>query len=651
MGKPTGFKEFERVVTPYADPLVRLKTFDEFGERVPEEHLRQQAARCMDCGVPFCQSTTGCPIDNLIPEWNDLVYQGRWREALDRLHRTNNFPEFTGRVCPAPCEGACVLGIHDPAVTIKNIEQAIVDRGFAEGWIDAMPPASETGKKVAIVGSGPAGLAAAQQLRRVGHTITVYERDDRIGGLLTYGIPNMKLDKQIVERRLEQMRREGVRFVTGVEIGKDTTLEELEEEHDAVLLAVGATRPRDLPIEGRELGGVHFAMKYLTQATRTVLGDGNEGFIDAAGKKVVVIGGGDTGTDCIGTALRQGCEGLVNFELMARPPDERAEDNPWPEWPRIFRVDYGHAEAAAKLGRDPREYGVLSKRFVDDGKGNVAGIETVRVRWTKGDDGRMTMEEIPDSTEVFEADLVFLAMGFLGPEDVAVEGLERDARSNVVAEYGRYQTSREGTFAAGDCRRGQSLVVWAIAEGRGAAHAIDAFLMGGKRSANPGLRWLAKAHDAFAGEEDQATSRPGGGSERPASRRVAIGGVGGAVGGGASRNPSFRPSHPVMAAEPMAKVVSTPRGQRVPETSTTAKVGPLSQFQKSQPRSVSTKTIALQTTMPITEGIGMPRVSFAMKPTITTDPATRSSSCSAINMGSRITTLRRSRRPSVSSHH
>ncbi|HJL26878.1 MAG TPA: glutamate synthase subunit beta, partial [Polyangiaceae bacterium LLY-WYZ-15_(1-7)] len=475
---------------PYADPLVRLKTFDEFIEPVDEGQLKTQGARCMDCGVPFCQSETGCPIDNLIPEWNDLVYRGQWREALDRLHKTNNFPEFTGRVCPAPCEGACVLGIHEPAVTIKNIEQAIIDKGFAEGWVKARPPEKETGKSVGVVGSGPAGLAAAQQLRRVGHAVTVYEREDRIGGLLTYGIPNMKLDKTIVERRLDQMRDEGVDFVTGVEVGTDVTLEQLQERHDAVLLAVGATVPRDLNIEGRELEGIHFAMELLTENTRELLSDGHAPAdvaaaleakgLSAKGKKVIVIGGGDTGTDCIGTSLRHGCASLVNFELMSRPPDERAVDNPWPEWPRIFRVDYGHEEAAASFGEDPREFGVLSKRFVGDGQGRVKGIETVRVEWEQGPDGRMEMREVPGSEQVFEADMVLLAMGFLGPEDhvLGETGIDRDARSNFQAEYGRYATSREGLFAAGDCRRGQSLVVWAIAEGRGAARSIDEFLMG-----------------------------------------------------------------------------------------------------------------------------------------------------------------------------
>jgi NAD(P)H-dependent glutamate synthase small subunit len=482
MGKPTGFKEFPRETVPYGDPLERVSGWDEFMVDVPEKHLRTQGARCMDCGVPFCQSATGCPIDNLIPEWNDLVYRGRWREALDRLHKTNNFPEFTGRVCPAPCEGACVLGINEPAVTIKNIECAIVDKGFEEGWIQPEPPKERTGKKVAIIGSGPAGLTAAQQLNRAGHSVTVYERDDRIGGLLTYGIPNMKLDKGIVDRRLDIMRAEGVEFLTNAHVGVNKDAQKIRSENDALILACGATRPRDLPIPGRELGGVHFAMEFLLKNTKSLmdskLEDGR--YISAKGKRVIVIGGGDTGTDCIGTSIRHGCTSLVNFELLPRPPAERATDNPWPEWPVIFRVDYGHQEATAKFGKDPREFRVLSKRFLDDGNGNVAGVETVRVEWTKDAEGKWQMSEVPGSEEIFEADLIFLAMGFLGPEDTLAEqlGLERDARSNFKAEYGKYATSTEGVFAAGDCRRGQSLVVWGIAEGRGAAKAVDTFLMG-----------------------------------------------------------------------------------------------------------------------------------------------------------------------------
>jgi NAD(P)H-dependent glutamate synthase small subunit len=482
MGKPTGFKEFPREVVPYSDPLKRIEGWDEFNVHVPEEHLRKQGARCMDCGVPFCQSATGCPIDNLIPEWNDLVYRGRWREALDRLHKTNNFPEFTGRVCPAPCEGACVLGIIEPAVTIKNIEAAIVDKGFEEGWIQPEPPEERTGKRVAVVGSGPAGLTAAQQLNRAGHSVTVYERDDRIGGLLTYGIPNMKLDKGLVERRLDIMRAEGIEFVTNAHVGVNKDVQKLRAKYDAMILACGATRPRDLPIPGRNLNGVHFAMDFLLKNTKSLmdseLEDGK--YISAKGKRVIVIGGGDTGTDCIGTSIRHGCTSLVNFELLPRPPADRAENNPWPEWPVIFRVDYGHQEAAAKFGKDPREYRVLSKRFIDDGSGNVAGVETVRVEWKKDEEGKPQMAEVPGSEEIFEADLVFLAMGFLGPEDTLAEqlGLERDARSNFKADYGKYATSTEGVFAAGDCRRGQSLVVWGIAEGRGAARSVDEYLMG-----------------------------------------------------------------------------------------------------------------------------------------------------------------------------
>jgi glutamate synthase (NADPH/NADH) small chain len=482
MGKPTGFKEFPRETVPYSDPLERIEGWDEFIVDVPEEQLRTQGARCMDCGVPFCQSATGCPIDNLIPEWNDLVYLGRWRDALDRLHKTNNFPEFTGRVCPAPCEGACVLGINEPAVTIKNIECAIVDRGFAEGWIKPEPPTHRTGKKVAIIGSGPAGLTAAQQLNRAGHSVTVYERDDRIGGLLTYGIPNMKLDKHIVERRIDIMRAEGVEFVTNAHVGVNTDIQKIRSESEAIVLAAGATRPRGLPIPGHDLQGVHFAMEFLLKNTKSLMDSKlqDQQYISARGKRVIVIGGGDTGTDCIGTSIRHGATSVVNFELLPKPPQERASDNPWPEWPLIFRVDYGHEEAAAKFGKDPREYCVLSKRFVDDGKGRVAGVETVRVEWNKGDDGKWQMTEVPGSDAVFEADLIFLAMGFLGPEDTLAEqlGLERDPRSNIKAEYGNYATSAEGVFAAGDCRRGQSLVVWGIAEGRGAARAVDTFLMG-----------------------------------------------------------------------------------------------------------------------------------------------------------------------------
>jgi NAD(P)H-dependent glutamate synthase small subunit len=490
MGKPTGFKEYDRKKVEWRLPIVRLEDFGEIYTEPKEEHLRTQGARCMDCGVPFCQSATGCPIDNLIPEWNDLVYHGRWHDALDRLHKTNNFPEFTGRVCPAPCEGACVLGITNPPVTIKNIENAIIDRGFKEGWVKATPPQSRTGKKVAIIGSGPAGLAAADQLNKVGHTVTVYERADRIGGLLTYGIPNMKLDKGVVQRRLDLMAAEGVTFVTNADVGKTVDPKKLMADNDAVLLSTGATKPRDLPIPGRQLKGIHFAMEFLTANTASLLdskhADGK--FISAKGKRVVVIGGGDTGCDCIGTSLRHGCSQLVNFELLDKPPESRADDNPWPQWPRVFRSDYGHEEAELKFGKDAREYCILSKEFVDDGKGNVTGIKTVRVRWVKKD-GKMTMEEVAGSEEIIGADLILLAMGFLGPEHYVSEmlGIEVDPRSNYKAEHGKFSTSIPGVFAAGDCRRGQSLVVWAINEGRGAARSIDLYLRGSSTLPAPGI--------------------------------------------------------------------------------------------------------------------------------------------------------------------
>ena len=510
MGKPTGFKEFPRQAVPYRNELVRIKDFGEIFTDGDEDHLKTQGSRCMDCGVPFCQSSSGCPIDNLIPEWNDLVYQGRWRDALDRLHKTNNFPEFTGRACPAPCEGACVLSIIEPAVTIKNIENAIIDRGFAEGWVKPKPPTTRTGKRVAIVGSGPAGLAAADQLNKVGHSVTVYERADRIGGLLMYGIPNMKLSKEVVERRITLLRQEGVTFVTNAHVGtKDDfdpghmtqIMEEngcpveyvdpnkLVEENDAVLLATGATKPRDLPIPGRELKGIHFAMDFLTRNTKSLLDSGlkDAANISAAGKKVVVIGGGDTGADCIGTSLRHGATSIVNFELLDRPPVERAPNNPWPEWPRIFRVDYSHAETAAKLGDDPRTYAILSKEFIGDDSGNVKAIKTIRIDWSKPGD-KAPFSEVPGSEEVFECDLVFLSMGFLGPEHTASNmlGLDYDERSNFAAEHGKFNTTVDKVFAAGDCRRGQSLVVWAINEGRGAARSIDEFLMGHSNLPAPG---------------------------------------------------------------------------------------------------------------------------------------------------------------------
>lgn len=499
MGKVTGFLEYPRRTVPDQEPLVRLGHWREFTEPVSNEHLRTQGARCMDCGVPFCQSDTGCPIDNLIPEWNDLVYKGRWQEANRRLHRTNNFPEFTGRVCPAPCEGACVLAISEQPVAIKNIENAIVDRAFAEGWIQPRIPTERSGRTVGIVGSGPAGLAAADQLNQLGHRVTVYERDDRIGGLLMYGIPNMKLDKCVVERRIGLLRAEGISFETGVEIGVDLDPGALRDRHDAVLLAIGATVPRDLAVEGRTLEGIHFAMEFLRENTRALLDRGGLGESDveellavnpalpsARDRRVLVLGGGDTGTDCIATALRHDCEGVTNLELLERPGDGRAATNPWPQWPHVFRTDYGHCEATARDGADPRRFGVLTKRFLDDGSGRVGGVETVRVEWSQ-DDGseRPAFREVPDSNEVIEADLVLLALGFTQPESVLAEkiGLERDQRQRIAAAFGDFATSEPGVFAAGDCRRGQSLVVWAIREGRDAAAAIDRWVQSAARSA------------------------------------------------------------------------------------------------------------------------------------------------------------------------
>lgn len=503
MGKPTGFMEYPRQTIPFQPPAQRVGHFREFHLPVPEEHLKVQGARCMDCGVPFCMSDHGCPIDNLIPEWNDLVYRGLWRQALDRLHKTNNFPEFTGRVCPAPCEGACVLGINEPPVTIKNIECAIIDRAFEQGWVRPQPPPARTGKRVAIVGSGPAGLAAAAQLNSVGHHVTVFERADRIGGLLMYGIPNMKLDKSIVQRRIDLLAEEGVRFVpnayvTGPQPPAHQTgfplpnqpqyidINDLRKEFHAILLATGATRPRDLNIPGRHLKGIHFALEFLHNNTRTLLEAGPDSRtlppLHAKDKHVIVIGGGDTGCDCIATAIRHGCRSLVNFELLPRPPLSRAPDNPWPTWPRILRTDYGHEEAIALFGADPRQYCINAVEFLPnpDQPDHVGAVKTVRVEWSRDEKGQMKMTPIPGSEEIFPADLVLLAMGFLGPEETLIRALnlETDPRSNIRADYGRFATSVQGIFAAGDCRRGQSLVVWAINEGRAAAREIDRFLMG-----------------------------------------------------------------------------------------------------------------------------------------------------------------------------
>ncbi len=480
MGKPTGFMEFAREIPASRQASLRVLDWNEFHEHLPDAKLRTQGARCMDCGVPFCQS--GCPVNNLIPEWNDLIYKDQWKQAIIRLWSTNNFPEFTGRVCPAPCEGSCVLGINEPPVTIKNIEQSIIDHAWVNGWVVPRPPAMRTGKKVAVIGSGPAGLAAADQLNKAGHLVTVFERSDRVGGLLMYGIPNMKLDKvAVVERRTKLMEQEGVKFVVNTHVGKDVDVHELMHEFDAMILACGATKPRDLKVPGRELNGIHFAVPFLHANTKSLLDsnlrDGQ--YLSAKDKDVIVIGGGDTGTDCIGTSLRHGCRSLVNFELMPQPPGTRAPDNPWPQWPRIYRTDYGHEEAAAAFGQDPRNYRLLTKEFIGDENGNVKAVKSIEVQWT-GTNGKISMTEVPGTEKIWPANLVLLAMGFLGPEETIVKqlGLETDPRSNFKADYGKYATSVEGVFAAGDCRRGQSLVVWAINEGRGAARQCDLYLMG-----------------------------------------------------------------------------------------------------------------------------------------------------------------------------
>jgi len=476
MGKVTGFKEYDRQTEAYRPVSDRINDYGEiFTGSHNEDQLQTQGARCMDCGVPFCQSDNGCPINNLIPEWNDLVYNGQWKTALERLLKTNNFPEFTGRVCPAPCEGSCVLGMNNPAVTIKNIELAIIDKGFKEDWIKPYQVEFRTGKKVAIIGSGPAGLAAADELNKLGHNVVVYERDNRIGGLLMYGIPNMKLGKDLVDRRVDLLRDSGIEFVTNANVGKDILVKDLESDYDAIIFATGATQPRDLPVENRDASGVHFAMEYLKSNTSSYLdsGVGDQSDLSAKDKNVIVIGGGDTGTDCIGTALRQGAKSIVNFELMSRPPNDRAENNPWPLWPYIWRVDYGHEEATEKFGKDPREYQIMTKSFQKDESGKVKGLTTVNVEFVDG-----KLNEISGSEKHWDADLVLLSMGFVSPEHYLSDdaNIDLDDRGNYKATYGEYVTSKNNIFTAGDCRRGQSLVVWAINEGREVAEKVNNYL-------------------------------------------------------------------------------------------------------------------------------------------------------------------------------
>ena len=466
MGKATGFKEFDRETTPRRPVAERVNDWFEIYQDFPEDKLRTQGARCMDCGVPFCH--TGCPVNNLIPDWNDLVYNGRWKEALRQLHSTNNFPEFTGRICPAPCEAACVLGINEPAVTIKNIEKNIVDRGWAEGWIQPEPPKFRSGKKVAVVGSGPAGLAAAQQLNRAGHWVTVYEKADRIGGLLRYGIPEFKMEKRVLDRRLEQMEAEGVKFVTDAHVGRTVPVEDLQREFDAILLAGGAEAGRDLNVPGRELKGIYYAMEYLPQANKRCQGDELDAALDilATGKRVIIIGGGDTGADCLGTAHRQKPISVHQFEIMPQPPNERAPQTPWPLWPMQLRIEGAHEEGGI------RQWSVATTKFTGDANGNVKQLHGIQV----GPPPKF--EPIPGTEFVMDVDLVLLAMGFTGPvRNGMIEqlGVKLDARGNVEAN-GDYMSSVPGVFAAGDMRRGQSLVVWAIAEGRKAAASVDKYL-------------------------------------------------------------------------------------------------------------------------------------------------------------------------------
>jgi glutamate synthase (NADPH/NADH) small chain len=473
MGKVTGFIEIHRKKPPTRPIVERLKDWREVYLPYPQEELKQQGARCMDCGIPFCHE--GCPLGNLIPDWNDLVYRNLWAPAIERLHATNNFPEWTGRLCPAPCEGSCVLAINDDPVTIKSIEVSIIERAFDEGWVTPKPPLVRTGRKAAVVGSGPAGLAAAEQLNRAGHVVTVFEKADRIGGLLRYGIPEFKMEKRFLNRRLSIMEQEGVQFRTGVNVGVDMTAAQLKSEFDAVVLAGGAECPRDLPVPGRELKGIHFAMEYLTLSNRKAEGDRipDDRFISAKGKRVVIIGGGDTGADCLGTVHRQGARAVHQFELLSKPPDVRGQDNPWPQWPNVFRTSPAHEEGGVRV------YAVSTQRFTGDAEGHVKKLHGSQVELVT-QNGRTSFEPVPGGEFEMDVDLVLLAMGFLGPERqglLASFGVKLTDRGNVWRDE-HWMTSVPGVFAAGDMQRGQSLIVWAIAEGRSAARGVDLFLMG-----------------------------------------------------------------------------------------------------------------------------------------------------------------------------
>ena len=490
MGKPTGFMEYKRETSKTIEPKERIRNFDEFHIPLSREKQQIQGARCMECGVPFCQSgmtlmgmTTGCPLHNLVPEWNDLVYTGNWEQAFLRLKKTNNFPEFTARVCPALCEAACTCGLHGDPVSVKENEYGIIENAYEKGYADPKPPRVRTGKKVAVVGSGPSGLAAADQLNKRGHSVTVFEREDRIGGLLMYGIPNMKLDKRIVDRKVAVMKAEGVEFVTGINVGKDVKAAKLLKEYDRVVLACGSSNPRDIKAPGREANGIYFAVDFLKSTTKSLLNSGlkDKDYISAKGKHVVIIGGGDTGNDCVGTCIRHGALSVTQLEMMPKQPDKRTAENPWPEWPKVCKTDYGQEEAIALFGHDPRIYETTVKEFLKDKNGNLSGVKTVKLAWKKDEStGRMSMNEIEGSEAVLDAELVLIAAGFLGSEKYVTDafGVKVNERTNVATAAGTYQTSVENVFAAGDMHRGQSLVVWAIREGREVARDVDESLMG-----------------------------------------------------------------------------------------------------------------------------------------------------------------------------
>ena len=490
MGKPTGFMEYKRETSEEIKPKQRIKNFNEFHEHLPMEKQRLQGARCMECGVPFCQSgmtlcgmTSGCPLHNLVPEWNDLVYTGNWEQAYERLKKTNNFPEFTSRVCPALCEAACTCGLNGDPVATKENEYAIIENAYDKGYACPKPPKARTGKRVAVVGSGPSGLAVADQLNKRGHLVTVYERSDRIGGLLMYGIPNMKLEKQIIERKIRVMEAEGITFVTGVDVGKDIKAEKLLKEYDRVVLACGASNPRDINAPGRDAKGIYFAVDFLKANTKSLLDSHFEDgkFVNTKDKNVVIIGGGDTGNDCVGTAIRHGCKSVTQIEMMPKAPEKRAENNPWPEWPKILKTDYGQEEAIAVFGHDPRIYESTVKEFIKDKSGSLKAVKIVRLSWEKDPaTGRMSMKEVPGSEQVLDAEIVLIAAGFLGSQKYVIDAfkVELTERTNVKTKAGAYKTSVDNVFVTGDMHRGQSLVVWAIREGREAAREVDESLMG-----------------------------------------------------------------------------------------------------------------------------------------------------------------------------